>query len=312
MMKKYEGKLIMRPASLEHIQDIQNIASACDIDEFGTDEFVINMQEVLESIPMETNSWVVTTEDDKIIGHAFMEEMGEGRLDTYVFTHPEYKGLGVGTLLVKCTEERANEYIEKYKEKQISYEFNNVIPAENEAAKNILEEQGYKFKRLYSQMSIELDKEPDEVILPEDVTIKKWSSNEDFKSIYKVYCEAFKDARSHRPKPYEEWLNHKTKDAGDFNLWYMAYYKGDLAGFLIGKIEGEYMWVDLLGVSRSARKHGIGRNLLKTIMKESYRRSIYKVALSVDADSPTNAHKLYKSIGMKPAFQIAMYEKQNI
>lgn len=83
-----------------------------------------------------------------------------------------------------------------------------------------------------------------------------------------------------------------------------------MVGFLIGVIEGTSMWVDLLGVSREARKKGIGRALLKLIMRESYKRGIYTVALSVASESQTNAHKLYSSVGMRPVFQVAMYEKK--
>jgi GNAT superfamily N-acetyltransferase len=307
-MKRDEIKLLVRTANVEDIESIQKLVTACDVDEFGTAEYAINIAEVFQAIPIGSNTWIVYSEENKIVGHAFMEEMGEGRLDTYVFTHPEYRGLGIGSLLVEHTEKRAVEYVKKYKKKNIPYEFNNIIPAENLDAKVILEERGYKFKRMYSQMSIELINEPEDAIIPENIAIKNYTEDS-AAAIYEAYCEAFQDARSHRPKPFDVWMQERTREGHDFSLWYLAYEKEKLVGFLIGKSEENCIWVDLLGVSRDSRKKGIGKSLLQLIMKESYDRGIYTLALNVDADSPTNAHELYKRVGMKPVFQIAMYEK---
>lgn len=309
-MKNYSGKLTIRAARKEDLDNIQHLVSACDIDEFGTDEYVINMEEVLNTVPIESNSWVAVTEQNNIVGHAFLEEMGEGRLDTYVFTHPEYKGLGIGTRLVEYVEKRADEYIKIYKENGISYEFNNVIPAENSAAKNILERRGYKFKRIYSLMSIKLYNKPEEACIQDNISIRKCNSEKDIEEIYKVYSETFKDARSFHARSFEEWKKDKLQEDSDLSLWYMAYDNDQLAGFLIGKVEASTMWVELLGVTRAFRKRGIGKTLLELIKNESYNRGIYNVALNVDAESPTNAHKLYRSVGMEPVFQIAMYEKK--
>jgi GNAT superfamily N-acetyltransferase len=105
-------------------------------------------------------------------------------------------------------------------------------------------------------------------------------------------------------------MQERTREGHDFSLWYLAFEQEKLVGFLIGKREENCIWVDLLGVRREARKKGIAKTLLEIVMKESYKRGIRTVALNVDADSPTNAHKLYHRVGMKPVFQIAMYEKK--
>jgi GNAT superfamily N-acetyltransferase len=104
-------------------------------------------------------------------------------------------------------------------------------------------------------------------------------------------------------------LNDRLTEGSDYGLWYLAYENDKPVGFIIGRNEASCTWVDLLGVGRSARKQGIGKALLQLIFKESYNRRVYTVGLNVDADSPTNAHKLYERVGMKPVFQIAMYER---
>jgi GNAT superfamily N-acetyltransferase len=94
------------------------------------------------------------------------------------------------------------------------------------------------------------------------------------------------------------------------NFYEMEDENDKVIGFITGVNEEKCTWVDLLGVRRNGRRRGIGKALLQLLLKESYRRGANTVALNVDADSPTNAHKLYCSIGMRPVFQIAMYEKK--
>jgi GNAT superfamily N-acetyltransferase len=309
-MTKDNKGIFVRNACWEDVDVLQQLVADCDIDEFGTADYAINIKEVFQSIPIDKNIWTAYGTDNRIMGCAFMEEMGKGRLDTYVFTHPEHKGKGIGSLLVSCTEKRAEEYIKTYKDRNISYEINNIIAAENVAARSILEGRGYGFKRLYSQMSIELTMEPEKAVIPEGISIRKYNPEKDAQALYEVYCEAFQDARSHRTKTFEEWMKDRLREGYDYNLWYLACENEEIIGFLIGRKEQACIWVDLLGVRRKSRKRGVGRVMLQLIMMESYSRGICTVALTVDSDSPTKAHELYKRVGMRAVFQIAMYEKK--
>jgi mycothiol synthase len=304
------GTFSGRQAELKDLEAVQEIVTACDIDEFGTAEYVLEIKEIWESVPL-SNTWVIIDEEAQtIIGYGFIEEMGKGRLDTYGFVHPDHKGKGIGSLLLDSLEEVAGEYIKKYQDEGIKYEFNNVIPHNSPTAKALVESRGYAFKRIYSLMKSEFEKEPELLSLPQGITIRTCETEEQEKAIYEVYVEAFKDSNSFYPKPYEEWIQDRKKQGVDQSLWFCAYMDGELAGFLLAQVEDKKMWVGLLGTKPSARKKGIGALLLNRIFAEAYRRGYLSVALTVDEYSKTNASRVYVNAGMKPVFQMAMYEKK--
>ena len=69
-------------------------------------------------------------------------------------------------------------------------------------------------------------------------------------------------------------------------------------------------WVRGLGVRPGWRKRGLGLALLRHAYGEMYRRGIRKVELSVDADSPTGAPRLYTRAGMRVAQRYGVYRKE--
>ena len=59
--------------------------------------------------------------------------------------------------------------------------------------------------------------------------------------------------------------------------------------------EGTY--VEYIGVNRAARGRGVAKGLLHTVIADAAERGHNRVALEVDADSPTQADGLYRSMG---------------
>lgn len=309
-MKNVLGTYSLRRSTMEDIQQLTELAIACDQADFGTADFVIEIAEVWNTIPLNTNSWVVTNAANQIVGAAFIEEMNKGRIDTYVFVHPEWKGNGIGSLLVDCTEERAREYAQVFASKEIQYEFNNIIPSNNQDARNILEDRGYQYKRLYSNMKIDLAAAPDTPAIPEEFTVRRYDQEQDVHALYAAYCESFQDTRGYHEKPFEQWIKERTGENCDQTLWYVAYQGEDLVGFVLGKSLPATIWIHLIGVKRTARKKGLGFSLLQIIFAESFKRGVGSVSLSVDTESLTNANQLYEKAGMAPVFQLALYQKQ--
>ncbi|WP_202879315.1 GNAT family N-acetyltransferase [Nocardioides cynanchi] len=56
-------------------------------------------------------------------------------------------------------------------------------------------------------------------------------------------------------------------------------------------------YVDYIGVNRAARGRGVAKGLLHTVLSDAAVRGRNRVALEVDADSPTSADALYLSMG---------------
>ena len=60
-------------------------------------------------------------------------------------------------------------------------------------------------------------------------------------------------------------------------------------------VEGTY--VEYIGVNRNARGRGVAKALLHAVFADARDRGRNRVALEVDADSPTKADELYLSLG---------------
>jgi len=309
MKMKRLNQYYLSPASVNQLKEIQEIVSLCDLDEFETSEFEIDVKETWETTPLE-DTVVVTNDEQQIVGYGFVKEMGEGRLDSYGFVLPSQKGKGIGGLIIDYLEQLGQKMIEQYKEKGIKYEFNNVIPFTSESAKKLLTTKGYNFKRVYSLKSIDFEEPPQLRELPSNIQLKVCETKEDMKIVYDIYCDSFQDSNSFYPKPFDLWEEEKISSSDDISLWYIAYLNLEPAGFIIGDKQLNKLWVDLLGTKRTARKYGIGTILLNKMYHEAFKRGLKTVSLTVDEYSLTNPSRLYDKAGMKTIFQVGMYEKK--
>ncbi|QOR68103.1 GNAT family N-acetyltransferase [Cytobacillus suaedae] len=308
-MKTLLEDFAVRSPIMEDASAVTDFVSIVDIDEFGFPD--IEIQDVIDlwnELPINKNVWIIELKDSKhIVGYGFIEESGEDSLYSSAFVHPQFKGKGIGTSLLELIDIRAKE-IRSIKEK--SLKLDNVIPATNTNAINLLESRDYQFNRLYQRMRIDMDTMPESVSLPQDITIRPYQHELDAVRLHATHQETFKDTRDFSPQPYDEWIKQKSTANYDQTLWFVAYAGDELVGFIICKLfDGEHIYVDRLGVKRPWRKHGIGLSLINTVFRESYQRGNKTVLISVDSNSLTKANLLYEQAGFKTVFKVAAFQK---
>ncbi len=61
-------------------------------------------------------------------------------------------------------------------------------------------------------------------------------------------------------------------------------------------------YVAYIGVVGAARGRGVAKGLLRTVIADAAVRGRRRVALEVDADSPTGADRLYRGMGWETAY----------
>ncbi|MDQ0899014.1 GNAT family N-acetyltransferase [Paenibacillus sp. V4I7] len=295
------------PATMDKAAEITALVITCDIADFGQPDFVLeDLLDILGPLDLEKDTWVARS-GERIIGFAFVEVTGEGALTSFGYVHPDYVGRNVGTELVQRIEERAKQYAADHPEH--GWVLCNVIPANNESAQSIVEEHNYAFKRLYSRMMIDLREEP--VISPPSagIEIRPFQSGME-EIVYRAYRESFQDTNRFYDTSYEEWMEGKSGEHYEWNLWFTAWDGNELAGFIISKNFKDHVYVDLLGVRRSWRKQGVASALLLHVFREAYKLGIRNIRLSVDESSLTGANRLYEKLGMRAVFQQALYQKE--
>ncbi|ARU62126.1 hypothetical protein CBW65_14810 [Tumebacillus avium] len=312
-MQTVLGTCKLRPAVHGDAEAVTELIIATDIETFGKPDFSLgDLLEIWEKLSLATNTWVVLGADGALHGYGSVEEMGEGRLDTYIYVNPASKGLGIGSLLLDKAEARACEYVADYQRKGIEYEFNNIVAGRNGLAFELLESRGYAVRRLHARMEIKLTESPALPEAPAGVTVRPFEQGRDERAFYEAHRQSFQDSRGFHEKPFAEWLEGKTGEQYDPRLWFLATVDGDeeSAGFIIVKHLPDCVWVDLLGVTRGARKRGIGEYLLKKVFYESWQQGRDTIALTVDLGSLTNASRLYERAGMQADYELFMYGKE--
>ena len=135
---------------------------------------------------------------------------------------------------------------------------------------------------------------------------------DDLRAVHEVLESAFTDHFNSAEESFEEFEHRLREDPGHrWDHWWLAeVVDGDEpepVGALVGTAsesdtgpDGSY--VAYLGVLGSARGRGVATGLLRTIIADAASRGRDRVGLEVDADSPTGADGLYRSMGWETSY----------
>lgn len=178
---------------------------------------------------------------------------------------------------------------------------------------------GMAYKRTFYMMEGKLDAPPPAPTWPDGVTIRTMRDTAEGPMLYAAIDDMFSEHYGHIADPdlqnYPQWAKrHFSKPTFDPSLWFLAEAEGEIVGMiwcLRSVPEDENMaFVNIVGVRRDWRKHGMGLNLLYLAFDELYRRGATRVALNVDASNSTGATRLYERAGMWAERIWDSYEKE--
>lgn len=303
----------MRPATMSDLEAVYELMAACEIADYGTaDTTLDDMRTEFQSphINLETDTWLVTTPEGRVIGYGDTEHFEHVRLFGGARVHPDYTGRGIGSYLLKRVEERAKEHV-ALAQPGLRVTLNSGAASVNTAAKRLFEQAGYQLIRHFWRMEIEMNEAPPVPEWAEGITVRSMRPGEE-RTVYEVDDKAFEDHWGHMRVPYEDWEHWMIKrERFDPSLWFLACEGDQIVGISLCQEEPNGMgWVNTLGVLRPWRRKGVGMALLLHSFGELYRRGCRKAGLGVDASSLTGATRLYERAGMHMARQFDAYQKE--
>lgn len=256
------------------------------------------------------NAWLVELEG-RVAGFISLAVRG-ARFVADGYVHPELHGRGVGSLLVELTEERAAELERDAPAGERVYLQNATLNVDPHA-QAFYGERGYAAVRHFWKMVVDLEG-PYEVPPLDGVEIRPYRHPHDLAAFHEADEEAFADHWEHKERTLEEWTQrHVERERFDPTLWWVAEATGgEIAGVARcdWKRQGDWGWVDGLAVRAAYRRRGIAEALLRTAFAEFWRRGERRVALGVDAQSPTGATRLYEKVGMRVYWEAVVFEKE--
>lgn len=264
-----------------------------------------------EGFNLETDAFVVTTHDDRVVGYEeFFNQHEHYNLRTDGYVHPQFKNLGIGTTLLRRVEARAREDMQLAMP-DLRVFLRSTIDSRDAASHELHKAENYSPKRYHWRMEIKLESAPPPAVFPTGVELRPFVRAEHEVAVWQAQNEAFRDHWGSHEMSLSDWQHGKfNSEDFDPSLWVIAWEGNEIAGFSQNRYRMGIGWVSTLGVRRPWRKKGLGLALLLQSFGEFYKRGKDTIGLGVDASNPTGATRLYQRAGMYIASEFLTYEKE--
>jgi GNAT superfamily N-acetyltransferase len=151
--------LLARTPKLNDLSAVTRLLIACEMAEDGISDFT---EEELEAewhrpnFNLDKDAWVIMTYQGQLVGYADIWMCEHSQIDMRVRTHPEYRRRGIGTLLLRLSEERARHYARKACT-SARITLHSAISHSNTTARQLLEHEGFTIERYFWRMLITSD-----------------------------------------------------------------------------------------------------------------------------------------------------------
>ncbi|MFZ1754569.1 MAG: GNAT family N-acetyltransferase [Caldilineaceae bacterium] len=184
--------------------------------------------------------------------------------------------------------------------------------ANDGAACTALEAAGYENVRTHYVMAAQLTEKPPVPIWPAGVSARAYRPGQDDDALFLGGEESFQDMWNRPSSTKERWLLPTQAESFDPTLWFLPFDQtnNEVCGVCLCSILAGVGEVDTLGIRRPWRRQGLGLALLHHAFGEFWQRGVRRVRLSVDAESPTGAPRLYDRAGFRVEQQFARYLKR--
>jgi mycothiol synthase len=243
-----------------------------------------------------TDAWVVVHGEDAIVAYGQARREEAAVVESWAVVHPGHRGRGIGAWLLARIQQRASELLTGVP----SARFRHAINAGDRAAAAMLAASGLRPVRHFWHMQIHLAAGFQPGPPPDGIRISGIDPQVDLPAVHAVLEEAFADHWGHHREPFDRWAREQTGSPSyDPTLWLLAREAGEPVGALTASAARDGGWVDELGVLAPWRGRGIGAALLLRSFAAFAGRGLRRVLLSVDAENPTGATRLYERVGMR-------------
>lgn len=260
------------------------------------------------------DSWLALDPSGTVVAWAYLENPARSRRDfVEVYAHPEHGEPARAPLLARQlarVAERAAEF--GFDEMTVRA---GAIPNEDHWI-GTLRSAGFTFVKQYARMRCELaDLPAAPTAAPSGVLIRpvRASDDADLRTFHRILDTAFRDTPDYAPLTYEQWREQIAKlPSVAWDEWFVATVADEPVGILqsadqaLDQNEG---WVKNLAVLREHRHRGVGRALLSRAFASYAGKGRKYAGLGVDLSNPTEAVRLYRSVGMSPTYQANMFER---
>jgi ribosomal protein S18 acetylase RimI-like enzyme len=231
--------------------------------------------------------------------------------------HPDYRGRGIGTALLRWQEALAPVIHERF-HPGTRLELCSSAMDGNTGARALFAHEGYAAERWFFEMRRPEGAPEEEPRIPEGLVLETLGEQM-YEPLRLVHNEVFRDHWRGTPEEEQEWGHwigrEKVRPQLSFLLRDGA--NGAVAGYLVSSFsEAEFaetgvrdIHFNLIGTARPYRKRGVASALIAHAVRESRRQGYQTASLGVDAENPSGALGVYESNGFECVHKFVIYNK---
>lgn len=303
--------LTMRPYGGEaDLQPIADMLNACEqVDQLEQWLSVAQLRQEIEAPSVDRTRDICLWEvNGQMVGFGqlWISETGDV-VDGWLWfrVHPSARGRNLEKQIISWAQARMREVDQ---ERGLPIKLRTQAHDHQTSQIALLENYGFTADRYFFTMERSLKEFLPEPQFPAEFTIRKVEGERDTEAWVEMYNQSFIDHWNHHPLTVEK-LHHYLRDPNHCPEldWVAIAADGTFAAFCYcyinteknsqyGRNEG---WVETLGTRRGFRKMGLGRAMLLSGMHQLRAAGMETAKLSVDADNPNGALKLYESVGFR-------------
>ena len=260
-----------------------------------------------EGTDLETETLVILGPDGTPVAYADIDHRADVAFYIYAYVDPTHWGTGLDDCLTSWGERFAQERATNAPEgaRIVARAFVNEKHAEGI---RMIEARGYQPVRVTYTMKIDLAEPPPAPNWPDGLTVRTFVPGQDDQSAFEANEAAFADMWQRPPGALERFLSMQGRPYFDPNLWFLALDGDNIAGTLFAADIDGSGWIENVGVLRPWRRRGVALAMLQHAFRALYERGVTRIGLSVDAQSPTGAPRLYERAGMGLDQSYRLYE----
>ncbi len=280
------------------------------------------LAEELESIDLDTDSRAIDL-DGLLAGLVYTyhlpSEVGQERCYLFGATDPSARGRGVGRALLAWGVERGREQL-----RSTGRDLPRYLRVDRdervEDAHRLYARFGFRPVRWFEELVRPLDglpPLPDRERAPGGVRIVPWPDDRD-DDVREAKNAAFADHWGSTPTSSHHWAQMTRGFGARADLSFVALdaANGDVVGHCLCKrfdaddevVGRRQAWIDNLGTRREWRGRGIASALIVHALRAFRADGLSHAAIGVDADNPSGAAGLYRSLGFVPVRRSLTHE----
>jgi mycothiol synthase len=259
--------------------------------------------------------------DSKVVGYSrFSWSVGpEGQRYYRHYTHllPDWRGAGIRRVMLRYSERRLVDIVARHPETGPCW-FETYASGTERHWENLLIAEGYQAVQYRFHMVRHGLTEIPHLPLPEGLEVRPVGP-EDTYAVWLAAKEAYQEAWWYTEEGWSDQRYEGWKQDPTFNphLWQVAWDGDQVAGMVLNYINAEENreyrrkrgYTETICVRRPWRRQGLARALLARSFRVLQEQGLTEAGLSVDAENPSGALRLYTSMGFVVDKQTAVYRK---